>query len=380
MPKFGPNGCRLLTDVGCIGTAPAIFANSRKLLNMPNEAAPNQPAPKQPERANAERPKITPRLNDHAYAIVESCLRKRSELRLGYRILPNGAQIVDFGVETRGGLQAGIELAEICLGGRGSVSISTPSVAHSSDGQTYPIIQVQTDDPLHACMFSQYAGWPVKGEEFFAMGSGPMRAKRLKEHLLEAFRPNDSSAFAVGVLECDKLPGEEIANLVAAECNTTAENVVLCVAPTRSIAGTLQVVARSVETCLHKLFELGYDLNNVVSAMGWAPLPPPASDFAAGIGRTNDAILYGGCVTLWLEDEDAAITSVGPNVPSSNSKDFGRPFADIFKDYAYDFYKVDPGLFSPAQLTMINLTTGRSWTWGKTRPDILRQSFGEAIF
>lgn len=319
--------------------------------------------------------KVTPRLNDQAYGIVEACLRRRNELRLGYKLLPNGAQIIDFGVETLGGVQAGIELAEICLGGRATVSILPPN----SDS-VHPIIQIQTDDPLHACMVSQYAGWPVQVGDYFAMGSGPMRAKRRKEALLEQLQPNDSSAFAVGVLESDRLPGEDVTEWVAQECQTTAENVVLCVAPTRSIAGTLQVVARSVETSLHKLFELGFNLEHVVSAMGWAPLPPPAKDFANGIGRTNDAILYGGQVRLWTIGTDESIEQVGANVPSSNSKDFGRPFASTFKDYDYDFYKVDPGLFSPAQLSVSNLTTGNSWSWGQTRPDILRQSFGDVIF
>ena len=37
------------------------------------------------------------------------------------------------------------------------------------------------------------------------------------------------------------------------------------------------MVARSVETALHKLHELKFDLNQIVSAFGTAPLPPVAT-------------------------------------------------------------------------------------------------------
>jgi methenyltetrahydromethanopterin cyclohydrolase len=254
----------------------------------------------------------------------------------------------------------------------------TPHPADYSIGP-WPLIQVATDDPVHACMASQYAGWPVTNEKFFAMGSGPMRIKRGKEHVLQHLNLVDTSLHTVGVLECDVLPGETVCEYVASECNTSVQNVVLCVAPTRSIAGTVQVVARSVETSMHKLFELGFDLKNVVSGYGAAPLPPPAPDFVQGIGRTNDAILYGGHVTLWVHTDDSVLQEIGPKIPSLTSKDFGLPFAKTFKQYEYDFYKVDPGLFSPAMITLINLKTGRSFRFGGLRPDILKESFGELV-
>jgi methenyltetrahydromethanopterin cyclohydrolase len=130
---------------------------------------------------------------------------------------------------------------------------------------------------------------------------------------------------------------------------------------------------------MHKLFELGFDLKNVVSGYGAAPLPPPAPDFVQGIGRTNDAILYGGHVTLWVHTDDSVLQEIGPKIPSLTSKDFGIPFAKTFKQYEYDFYKVDPGLFSPAMITLINLKTGRSFRFGGLRPDILKESFGELV-
>lgn len=313
------------------------------------------------------------RLNDQAYGICRSAIGHADVWRIGVHRLENGATVLDFGVNALGGILAGQNLARICMSDRVKI---TPHPANPTIGP-WPMIQVATDDPVHACMASQYAGWPVTKEKFFAMGSGPMRAKRGKEHVLKHLNLVDPSTHAVGVLECDTLPDASVCEAVAEECNTPVENLVLCVAPTRSIAGTVQVVARSVETAMHKLFELGFDLHSVVSGYGACPLPPPAPDFVQGIGRTNDAILYGGHVTLWVHSKDEIIQDIGPKIPSLASKDFGLPFAKTFKQYEYDFYKVDPGLFSPAMITIVNLHSGNSFRFGGLRPDILALSFGE---
>lgn len=313
-------------------------------------------------------------LNEQALGICRSALGHTQSWRIASRVLAGGTTVLDFGIEVTGGILAGQNLARICMSDRCKVTVHP---AESSIGP-WPQIQVYTEDPVHACMASQYAGWPVKGDGFFAMGSGPMRVKRGQEPVLKSLGVCDESEWAVGVLECDTIPTDAIAVSIAKECNVAAEKLMLCVAPTRSIAGTLQVVARSVETSMHKLFELGFPLEQVVGGHGAAPLPPPAVDFVGGIGRTNDAILYGGHVTLWVHADDQQLCELGPKIPSCHSKDFGKPFAETFQAYEFDFYKVDPGLFSPAMITLVNLKTGRSWRWGKLRPDILASSFGES--
>ncbi len=235
-----------------------------------------------------------------------------------------------------------------------------------------PAVQVQTDHPVAACMASQYAGWEIKGEKFFAMGSGPMRAAGSKEPLFDKIGYREQPDVAVGVLETRKLPPAAIVQDIARACGLAPEKLTLLVAPTASFAGTLQVVARSVETALHKLFELEFDLSRVVSAYGIAPLPPIAADDLAAIGRTNDAILYGGEVTLWVRGDDASFEETGPRVPSNSSPDHGQPFAAIFERYGRDFYKIDPHLFSPAVVTFNNLNTGRTFRFGELRPDVLK--------
>jgi methenyltetrahydromethanopterin cyclohydrolase len=225
-------------------------------------------------------------------------------------------------------------------------------------------------------MASQYAGWQITGEKFFAMGSGPMRAVARREPLFEQLGYTEQSDRVVGVLETSQLPTPEICRKIAEQCQVTPDHVILLAARTASIAGTVQVVARSVETALHKLHELGYDLANVVSGFGSAPLPPVAADDLAGIGRTNDAILYGGQVTLWVRDSDARLAEIGPQIPSSASRDFGEPFAAIYERYGRDFYKIDPLLFSPAVVTLVDLTSGKLHHFGQMRPDVLGKSFG----
>ena len=147
-------------------------------------------------------------------------------------------------------------------------------------------------------------------------------------------------------------------------------------APTASLAGTVQVVARSLETALHKLHELGFDLSRVQSGSGTAPLPPVAGEDLAGIGRTNDAILYGGEATLWVTGDDQSIEQLGAQTPSSSSEDYGRPFIEIFRQYDNDFYKIDPHLFSPAIININNLETGSYFRYGKFNVEVLAKSFG----
>jgi methenyltetrahydromethanopterin cyclohydrolase len=94
------------------------------------------------------------------------------------------------------------------------------------------------------------------------------------------------------------------------------------------------------------------------------------------MGRTNDAILFGGQVHLYVSGEDDAARTLAGQLPSSASRDFGKPFAKVFKDYGYDFYKVDPMLFSPARAVVTNVTSGRSFVGGELHPSLLDQSFG----
>jgi methenyltetrahydromethanopterin cyclohydrolase len=311
-------------------------------------------------------------LNRSAWELCGRLLADADRLRCRGSPAASGTQRIDCGIEVPGGIEAGGRLAEICLAGLGRASF-VPSDARVWQGLA---VQVISDHPVAACLASQYAGWEVSRDHYFAMGSGPMRASAAREPLFESIGYRETSDVAVGILESDRLPPDEVCLDISAKCGVRPERLLLLVAPTTSLAGTIQVVARSIETALHKLHELQYDVERVQSAAGLAPLPPVASDQVTGIGRTNDAIIYGGTVTLYVRDEDARIQEAGARVPSSASPDHGQPFARVFERYQHDFYRIDPHLFSPAVVTFVNLASGRSFRFGETMPEIIRESFG----
>ncbi|MCE9532011.1 MAG: methenyltetrahydromethanopterin cyclohydrolase, partial [Planctomycetes bacterium] len=230
--------------------------------------------------------------------------------------------------------------------------------------------------PVRACLASQYAGWQIKVDRYFAMCSGPMRAAYGKEEVFEHIRGGkEQPPCAVGVLESRKHPTEEVIAWLIAHLPTSIDKLTLLTAPASSIAGTIQVVARSLETALHKLHALKFDLNTIVSGYGIAPLPPIAAEEIKAIGWTNDAILYGGKVVLWVKTDDEIIAAIGPKMPSLASADHGVPFAELFKRAGGDFYKIDPMLFSPAEVVFHNLKTGRMHSFGRREPEILSRSF-----
>jgi len=310
-------------------------------------------------------------LNGRALRLVEALLARAGERRVVAHRIEGGGLYVDCGSAARGGLAAGLDLAGVCLAGLGAVALVPGDVG----GRACPYVQVATDHPAAACLASQYAGWALRDGKFSAMGSGPMRAAAGTEAVFRSVGHRERPAAVAGVLETRKPPTAAVFAEVAAACGVEPSAVTLLAAPTASLAGGVQVAARSVETALHKLHELGFDLARVVSGFGSAPLPPVAGDDLAAIGRTNDAILYGARVVLMVTGDDAALAEVGPSVPSTASRDHGEPFATVFARYGHDFYAVDPHLFSPAEVVFQNLETGRALAFGQVAPDVLVRSF-----
>ena len=302
-------------------------------------------------------------LNQRAWNLADDMEHRAEELRLTVSHVA-GTRVID---ASSGGLVAGLMLSRICLADLADVRVQA-----NGDGLE---VCVSTDHPVLSCLGSQYAGWQVKTEKYFAMGSGPMRAVANREEVIQQLYLNESSDCAVGVFETHKAPTEEVVASVIGKLPPDVARLTLLYAPTNSLAGTIQVVARSVETALHKLHELKFDMGTLRCGFGIAPLPPVAKDAIGAIGRTNDAILYGGRVTLWLDAEQDKIDAVGPKVPSNSSPEYGSLFGELFQRYNGDFYKIDPHLFSPAQVTFVNLRSGISRTFGRVEPDLLKKSF-----
>jgi methenyltetrahydromethanopterin cyclohydrolase len=311
-------------------------------------------------------------LNVRAAQLAESFRPSAATLRVALHDVPGGGRVLDCGVAAEGGLGAGLALAQICTAGLAEISLIQGEIA----GHGWPHVLVATDHAVPACLLSQYAGWQIGVEKFFAMGSGPMRALSAREEVFKKLGYRETAAAAVGVLEGRKLPTAAVFQFIAEKTGVPPQDTTLLVAPTASPAGNFQVVARVVETALHKLFELGFDVNRIRSAVGTAPLSPVAHDDLTGIGRTNDAILYGGRVTLWVRGDDESLAEMGPKVPSMSAACYGEPFLKIFEKAGHDFYKIDPHLFSPAEIVFQNLDTGRVHVFGKVAPELLKVSFG----
>ncbi|HID82747.1 MAG TPA: methenyltetrahydromethanopterin cyclohydrolase [Chromatiales bacterium] len=318
-----------------------------------------------------------PSLNRSAQLLIERFMIDADALRVTVDRMENGVQLIDAGIDTPGGLEAGRRVAEICMAGLGSVSLTTGGAF-----QRWPLsVHVHTSHPVASCLGSQYAGWSLSHGEgksaFHALGSGPGRSLAVKEPLFKELGYQDKSSQTCLILEVDKTPPLELTEKIIKDCQlSSATDLTLILTPTRSLAGTLQVVARVLEVALHKVHELKFPLDDLVDGAGSAPVPPPAADFVQAMGRTNDAILFGGRVQLYVNGSDEDARDLAERLPSSSSRDYGRPFAEIFKAYDYDFFQIDPMLFSPAEVVVTALKSGNSFHAGQLDQELLEVSFG----
>ena len=257
---------------------------------------------------------------------------------------------IDGGLRAIGGIEAGRRIAEICLGGLGNVAIETTD----TDSAWPFVVTVHTSQPVLACLGSQYAGWSLTGEDngkrYSVLGSGPARAIGSSEKLFDELGYRDQASSGTLVLEANDPPPPALVQQVAKACGLKPDRLTFINAPTSSLAGTVQIAARCLEVALHKSHELHFPLNHIVDGIATAPVPPPAPSFVAAMGRTNDAIIYGGSVHLFVSGAEEDARKLAEDMPSSASRDHGRPFAEIFKAYKGNFYDIDPLLFSPAQV------------------------------
>ena len=314
-----------------------------------------------------------PSINRLTQPLLENLKRDADALRLQVITLSNGTTLIDAGIDVRGGLEAGRRIAEICLGGLGHVAL------HTGAGKWPLALSVHAANPVLACLGSQYAGWSLAHGEgkgaFRALGSGPGRALAQKEALFAELGYRDSSASTCLVLEVDRAPPLQLIEKVSRDCQVAAEQLTFILTPTRSLAGVVQIVARVLEVALHKVHTLGFPLDQIIDGGGSAPLPPPAQDFVTSMGRTNDAILFGGRVHLFVDCSDDDARQLAHQLPSSASRDYGKLFGQIFKNVDYDFYKIDPLLFAPAEVVVSTLQGGKTFRAGEVNDALLDLSF-----
>ncbi len=313
-----------------------------------------------------------PSVNKLAEPLVRSLKENIDSLRLSVSRLENGTAIVDAGINAPGGLEAGCKIAEICMGGLGNVTLR--STTNLLDNWSW-YVDVHSSHSVIACLASQYAGWNLTNGDFNALGSGPGRAMGSKEPLFEELNYRDKTDTACLVIESDIMPPIEVAENIAEQCDISPNKLTLIMTPTSSLSGCVQIVSRVLETALHKLHALEFDVMQVTDGAGSAPVCPPSPDFMTAMGRTNDAILFAGQVHLFVDANESDTEQLANQLPSSTSKDYGKPFGEIFKDVNYDFYKIDPMLFSPARVAVTSIRTGHTFHAGKLDKDLLDKSF-----
>ena len=302
--------------------------------------------------------------------IAEEMMDWSEELKVKTIELDNGSKVIDCGINVEGGYEAGLMFTDICMGGFGASSITV----HKINDIPLAFVDIFTDHPAISCLGAQKAGWRISVDKYFAMGSGPARALALKpKKTYERIRYEDDYDYAVIALESNQLPDEKVIENIAEASHVDASNVIALVAPTASIVGSVQVSGRVVETAIFKLNELGYDTTRISSGSGCAPIAPVVKDDLKAMGSTNDSVIYYGSVFLTVKGFDETLFKT---VPSTTSRDYGKPFYRTFKDAGYDFFKIDPNVFAPAEITVNDLETGRTYHAGHLNGEVILESFG----
>jgi methenyltetrahydromethanopterin cyclohydrolase len=294
-----------------------------------------------------------------------------------------GSTLIDAGIKAQGGYLAGELVTEICLAGYGRATVMPVQYGDI----ILPSVFIQTDHPALSLLGSQFAGWQIKGENYSAIASGPARALALKpKGLYTKLNHQEKSDIAVIVLETETAPPPAVLEEIASKCSVSTKNLFVVMFSTTSLSGATQVSGRIVETGLHKLERLGLDLSTVKHAWGYAPIVPVHPVAGEAMGRTNDAILYGGVTNYTGNyDDEAVLENIVRQAPSSASEFLKEAkrlsqksprFMDIFKEAGFDFYKIDSNIFAPAVVAITNAKTGKTFRAGNLDVDVLKISLG----
>lgn len=300
------------------------------------------------------------RINEKAWELVQRSVRRADELGWKVDHPSGGTWGIDAGVENRAGIRSGLRLAKISTAGLAKVGSHLYDLA----GIPWNYIEITCDQPYLGCYVSQAAHWQVNVDGAKGMGSGPACLKGLASQF-GAEGLSDPSDCAVLLLETSHFPTERSRRMLAESCGVRPDRFALLAFRTSSLAGSVQVAARSIETALHKLRQVRFDLKRVRSSMGICPAASPTGSDLLSMGKTNDVMLFGSRVWLLVEDvSDAELERLIDQVPASTSPVYGKPFLDILEENG-GFYNIDPGLFAPAEIICVHAESGKAYSAGK---------------
>ncbi len=332
-------------------------------------------------------------INERAFKVVNEMIDRADELRVKVVRAPCGATVVDCGVSVEGSIEAGLHVARVTAGDLINFSISTIDYG----GFALPTLNASSDYPVIATIGGQLGDWEIRYGDYFAIGSGPARALALDRsiptavglkreelrrkglvtytprEIYEKIQYRDSYDKAVIVIESSSFPPNEVLLSIARSCGVEPENLYALITPTSSLAGSVQIAGRVVEVGILKLGLLGFDFTRISFGSGSAPIAPVHPDPSIAMGRTNDAIRYGG-TTYYIVDyeDDEELREYVAKVPPTD----GKSFTEIFRESPGGFYDVDLRAFAPAVISMTNSRTGRTFSAGRVNPDMLKRTLG----
>jgi methenyltetrahydromethanopterin cyclohydrolase len=317
--------------------------------------------------------KYAPSVNDLASKLLEELIDDPDRYAVKVKKTARGATMIDAGIDSEGGFQAGRLITEICMGGLGKAEITSAKYGDLM----LPTILVYTDHPAIATLGSQLASWHITEGNNSAIGSGPARALALKpKRIYQEIGYKDNSDKAIMLLETGEFPPPEVVDRISKDCGIKPDKLTIVLTPTTSLAGATQISGRIAEEGTHKLKKLGLDPNEILHAWGSAPIPPLHMKLNNMMGRTNDAILYGGTFGCTVKSNNPErLARIVEKAPSSASESYGKPFLDIFQEANYDFYKINSDLFAPAVVIVNDVKTGRTFRNGEINVKMLKESF-----
>jgi methenyltetrahydromethanopterin cyclohydrolase len=316
-------------------------------------------------------------VNKSAASICKKMLDEPDELGIKCTSFKSGAHLIDTGNKATGGMQAGLHVTKICLGGVGNVSLTSMDL----EGITLPAVMVSTDFPILSLLCQASGGYREAMEgwinfnvgSYRAIASGPARALvHEPKKLLETVPYMESAEEAVVVLQSEQYPNEKVADSLAEKCRVNPENLYLVLSPLSSMCGLIQVTGRSVENAMVKLHTLGYDGNSVKNACGIAPLPFLKSKRIV----PDDMLSYGSIVHLYvLPDEGTDLKQITRKMPSNTSKCYGRSFSDLIHEHE-GLRGIDLELFAPAEVYINDLATGELYHSGSVNSSLIKTLSG----
>ncbi len=305
-------------------------------------------------------------LNRMATELVDEAIDFADELAIDVYPLAGDAAVLDCGVETRGGVESGLLLAEMATAGLATVGTRVDEVA----GAPLTHVELSTDHPALSLLCAGKAGWELSVGEFEGLGSGPARALVAEEDVFKRVGYRDEFDFAVLVVESDQLPDEAVAEHVAETAGVPGSGVFLPTFASASITGSVVGASRAAELAVYRLSELGYDPLDVLSVTGVAPVAPVAGDEATAMARVNDAVAYGGQAHLVVEEPFDRFDDVA----STAGEEYGTPFATIFEEADWDYSAVPREAYAPAQVT-VSVVGGETHTVGSTDESVLADAY-----